>query len=114
MEEILEFAELGAFIDAPLRTYSTGMAGRLGFAVATAWRPEILIVDEVLAVGDEAFKRKCKDRMREYCAGGTCTVLVTHDMDTILSMCTRAAWIEHGRICSVGAAESVVKAYRAA
>lgn len=114
MEAILEFAELGGFIDAPLRTYSSGMVARLGFAVATAWRPEILLVDEVLAVGDEAFKGKCQARIEAFRAGGTTTLLVTHEMRTIESLCTRAAWLDRGKIVSLGAASRVVQDYRAA
>ena len=114
MDEIIDFAELGNFIEAPLRTYSSGMAARLGFAVATAWRPEILLVDEVLAVGDEAFRRKCDARMQSYRAGGTTTLLVTHTMQTIASLCTRAAWLEHGKILSMGPPDQVIKDYLAA
>lgn len=114
MDDIIDFAELGSFIEAPLRTYSSGMAARLGFAVATAWRPEILLVDEVLAVGDEAFRRKCDARMRSYREGGTTTLLVTHDMEAIQSLCDRAAWLEHGRIVSIGPAGRVIDDYHAA
>ncbi len=114
MEEIIDFAELGAFIEAPLRTYSSGMVARLGFAVATAWRPEILLVDEVLSVGDEAFQRKCEARMKSYRAGGTTTLLVTHDMARVRSLCTRAAWLQHGKIAALGPVAQVVEAYHAA
>ncbi len=113
MESIIDFAELGSFIEAPLRTYSSGMAARLGFAVATAWRPEILLVDEVLAVGDAAFRRKCETRMESFRAGGTTTLMVTHDMNTVRTLCTRAAWLEHGRIASIGPAADVIEAYLA-
>lgn len=113
MEEIIDFAELGRFIEAPLRTFSTGMAARLGFAVATAWRPEILLIDEVLAVGDEAFRRKCQTRMESYRDGGTTILLVTHDMTNVQELCKRAAWLEHGRVAAVGAAEGVISAYLA-
>lgn len=113
MDAIIDFAELGSFIEAPLRTYSSGMAARLGFAVATAWRPEILLVDEVLAVGDEAFRRKCQARMESYRQGGTTTLMVTHDMGTIRSLCTRAAWLEHGKIVSIGRASKVAEDYLA-
>lgn len=114
LEEILEFAELGGFIDAPLRTYSSGMAARLGFAVASAWQPEILLVDEVLAVGDEAFKRKCQARIEAFSAAGTTTVLVTHDMTVIEALCRRAAWIEKGRVAAIGLAPEVIRQYRRA
>ena len=112
MDSIIDFAELGSFIEAPLRTYSSGMAARLGFAVATAWRPEILLVDEVLAVGDEAFKRKCQARIQAFRAEGTTTVLVTHDMSTIQAMCSRVLWIEKGREAAIGAAAEVIREYR--
>ncbi len=114
LEDVMEFAELGGFIEAPLRTYSSGMVARLGFAVATVWRPDILILDEVLSVGDEAFGRKCQARMEEFRSSGTTTLMVTHDMTTILDLCTRAAWIEHGKIAFMGPAEKAVEAYHAA
>jgi homopolymeric O-antigen transport system ATP-binding protein len=114
MDEIIDFAELGSFIEAPLRTYSSGMAARLGFAVATAWQPEILLVDEVLAVGDEAFKRKCQARMQTFRDAGTTVLMVTHDMVTVAALCTRAAWLERGKIASIGPATKVIADYRAA
>jgi ABC-type polysaccharide/polyol phosphate transport system ATPase subunit len=113
VEEILEFAEIGAFIDAPLRTYSSGMVGRLGFAVATTWIPEILIVDEVLSVGDEAFRAKCEARMQRFQSSGTTIFLVTHTMQTIEKLCSRAAWLEHGSFRALGDVPDVVSAYRA-
>jgi homopolymeric O-antigen transport system ATP-binding protein len=113
MDGILEFAELGGFIEAPLRTYSSGMVARLGFAVATAWQPEILILDEVLAVGDEAFRRKCETRMEAFRSTGTTTLLVTHDMNSVVSLCSRAALLEHGKVISAGAVSDVIKDYRA-
>jgi len=114
MDDIIEFAELGSFIEAPLRTYSSGMAARLGFAVATAWQPKALLVDEVLAVGDVSFKRKCQARMQAFRDAGTTTLMVTHDMATIESLCTRAAWLERGKIASIGPAARVIADYRAA
>lgn len=113
MDGILEFAELGGFIEAPLRTYSSGMVARLGFAVATAWQPEILILDEVLAVGDEAFRRKCQTRMEAFRSTGTTTLLVTHDMNSVVSLCSRAALLEHGKVISIGLVSDVVKEYQA-
>lgn len=113
MDEILAFAEIGSFIDAPLRTYSSGMVARLGFAVATAWEPEILILDEVLSVGDEAFRHKCKIRMGNYQAHGTTILMVTHDMETLNSMCTRAAWLEQGKLQAIGEVKDIIKAYQA-
>lgn len=112
MDEIVEFAELGAFMDAPLRTYSSGMVARLGFAVATTWKPEILILDEVLSVGDEAFQLKCQRRMEGFRKEQVTSLVVTHNMVTVLSLCTRAAWIDHGVIKAVGAPDEIVAAYR--
>ena len=112
LEEIIDFAELGAFIDAPLRTYSTGMIARLGFAVATTWKPEILILDEVLSVGDEAFQLKCQKRMEGFRTNHVTSLLVTHAMQTIEALCTRVAWIDHGVIKEVGTPDEIIKAYR--
>lgn len=114
IDRILDFAELGRFIDAPVRTYSTGMVARLGFSIATAWRPEILIVDEILAVGDEAFREKCYARLEGYRDGGTTTFMVSHNMDTLLSLCTSAIWLDHGKIMAIGNAKDVVAAYHLA
>jgi len=113
MDEILAFAEIGSFIDAPLRTYSSGMVARLGFAVATAWEPEILILDEVLSVGDEVFRAKCQARMQAFRDNGTTILLVTHDMITVNSMCARAAWLEQGTLQTIGEVKDVIKAYQA-
>jgi ABC-2 type transport system ATP-binding protein len=112
VSEIIEFAELGAFIDSPLRTYSSGMAARLGFAVATTWQPEILILDEVLSVGDEAFRHKCELRMRQFRDQGTTTLLVTHDSNTVEKLCSRALWLERGQVKALGPSGEVVSLYR--
>ncbi|MBI3997412.1 MAG: ABC transporter ATP-binding protein [Armatimonadetes bacterium] len=114
LDEIVAFAELGEVIDAPLRTYSSGMVARLGFAVATAWQPEILILDEVLAVGDEAFQRKCRLRMADFSANGTTILLVSHNAATVREICQRAVWLDHGVIQAIGAAAEVTEAYRRA
>ncbi len=108
---IVDFAELWDFIDAPLRTYSTGMGVRLGFAVATATRPDILIVDEVLAVGDEQFQEKCTSRMNGFRQDGTTILLVTHDSNLILKICDRAAWLDHGQLRAVGDPQTVIDQY---
>jgi ABC-type polysaccharide/polyol phosphate transport system ATPase subunit len=110
--EIIEFAELDAFIDSPLRTYSSGMVARLGFSVSTTWKPEILILDEILSVGDEAFRNKCKTRMEKYRDAGTTTLLVTHDSSTVESLCSRAVWLDHGEIKAIGPAKEVINMYR--
>jgi len=113
MDEIIEFSELGSFIEAPLRTYSSGMAARLGFAVATAWQPQILLVDEVLAVGDEGFQEKCHERMKRFRDAGATIVMVTHSMGTVTALCSRVAWLDRGKIRSTGTAERVIEDYRA-
>jgi lipopolysaccharide transport system ATP-binding protein len=111
---IVDFAEIGPFIDAPIRTYSTGMTLRLGFAVATAWKANVLLVDEVLAVGDESFRRKCAERiasLRE--ESGTTIVLVSHDLGMIRAMCSRALWLDGGTVRMDGSAGEVTAAYHA-
>jgi ABC-2 type transport system ATP-binding protein/lipopolysaccharide transport system ATP-binding protein len=112
LPDIIEFAELGAFIDSPLRTYSSGMWARLGFSVATAWIPEILILDEVLAVGDESFRNKCQIRMKSYREKGTTTLLVTHDSNSVETLCSRAMWLDHGQVKAIGPSREVVDLYR--
>jgi len=111
LPEIIEFSELGAFIDSPLRTYSSGMVARLGFSIATTWKPEILVLDEVLSVGDEAFRHKCQLRMEKFRDQGTTTLLVTHDSVTVETLCSRAVWLDHGKIKAMGAAKEVVAQY---
>ena len=111
-QRIVDFAELGEFIDAPMRTYSSGMWARLGFAVATDVQPDVLIVDEALSVGDEAFQRKGAARMQEFREKGATVLLVSHSMDTIQGMCHRAAWLDHGRVRIVGETREVIQAYR--
>jgi ABC-2 type transport system ATP-binding protein len=110
-ERIVDFAELGDFIDVPVRTYSSGMKARLGFAVATDVEADILIIDEVLSVGDEAFRRKSFERLEDFRRKGVTTVLVSHSMDTIKEMCDRAAWLDHGQIKAIGDSDQVVNAY---
>lgn len=112
LPEIIEFAELGAFIDSPMRTYSSGMWARLGFAVATSWQPEILILDEVLAVGDESFRNKCQVRMQSYRDQGTTTLLVTHDSVLAETLCSRVVWLDHGQVQAIGPSKEIVELYR--
>lgn len=111
---IIEFAELGDFIDEPVRTYSSGMFMRLAFAVATHVDPEILIVDEILSVGDEHFGRKSQAKMSEFRRGGRTIVLVSHDLNTVQSWCDAVAWIDGGRIRAYGNPMEVVTDYRRA
>ena len=113
-DNIVEFSGLSGFIDAPMRTYSSGMWARLGFAVATDTRPDILLVDEILAVGDEAFQRKCYERLDNFRDQGTTTLLVAHNMDTIKSMCHRVAWLDHGDLKFIGDPDSAIERYRKA
>jgi lipopolysaccharide transport system ATP-binding protein len=114
MEEIITFSELGDFIDEPVRTYSSGMYMRLAFSVATHVDPEILIVDEILAVGDEHFGKKSMAKMEEFKRAGKTIVLVTHDLSTVERWCDLAAWIDGGRIRRVGTPAELVREYRAA
>lgn len=111
-ESIVNFAELWDFIDAPLRTYSSGMLSRLGFAVATDSMPDILIVDEILSVGDSAFQEKSMERITSFKENGGTILLVTHGMDTIKEMCQRAAWLDQGQLRAIGPADEVVYQYR--
>ena len=112
-DEVVEFAELAEFIDVPVRSYSSGMQARLGFSVATVFRPDILILDEILAVGDTGFQQKCLARLHEFRELGTTTLLVSHTLETILAHCDRVAWIEHGAVKRVGDTEAIVAEYEA-
>lgn len=109
--EIEEFADIGSFIDEPVRTYSSGMFLRLAFAVNTLLRPEILIIDEALAVGDAAFQHKCFSFMKSLAAEGTSILLVSHDTGTVRSFCSRAVWLEAGVVRADGSAGDVVASY---
>jgi ABC-type polysaccharide/polyol phosphate transport system ATPase subunit len=111
-QAIAEFSELGDFLNVPVRYYSAGMMVRLAFSIATAIDPEILLVDEVLGVGDLAFQHKARERMREMMAKAHLMVLVTHDLEALGQMCNRAVWMDHGRIVMTGPCAEVVAAYR--
>jgi homopolymeric O-antigen transport system ATP-binding protein len=108
---IVEFAELTDFVDAPLRTYSTGMAARLGFAVATECDPDILLLDEVLSVGDEAFQAKCIERLHSFTDRGITMVIVTHNAEIVVRECTRVVWIRDRHVTADGDPIEVVDAY---
>lgn len=110
-QEIVDFSELGDFIDAPLKTYSSGMMMRLAFSVATVIEPEILIVDEILAVGDASFQEKSFLRMMEIIHGGTTVLYVSHDMSQIRKLCTKIAWLEHGKLRAFGEPEKLCDEY---
>lgn len=111
-DEIVEFSELGSFIDVPLRNYSSGMVMRLAFSIATVVNPSILIVDEILAVGDAAFQEKSKARMLELMSGGTTVLFVSHSLEQIREMCDHVLWLDHGHVKAFGDAESVCNAYQ--
>ena len=112
MQEIVDFADIGPFIDQPVKIYSSGMYVRLGFAVAVAADPDILLIDEVLAVGDEAFTRRCLDRLARMRQRGVTMVLVSHDLDLITSFADRALYLDRGKIVAEGPADAVVARYR--
>ena len=109
--EIVEFSQLGQFIEAPLRTYSSGMLARLAFSVACVVEPDILIVDEILSVGDADFQEKSRARMMELMTGGTTVFFVSHSLQQIREMCSRAVWLEHGRVQAFGEASDVCGRY---
>ena len=111
IDAIVAFADIGSHIDEPVKTYSSGMAVRLGFAVATALSPEVLITDEVLAVGDESFQKKCIGWLERYLAGGGTLLLCSHSMFHIQTLCSRALWIHHGRVQLAGSSFDVTREY---
>jgi ABC-type polysaccharide/polyol phosphate transport system ATPase subunit len=111
-DDIVAFAELGDFIDAPVKTYSSGMYMRLGFAVAINVDPDVLLVDEVLAVGDEAFTHKCLDKFAEFKRRGKTVILVTHTLDLVTRFCDEALWLDRGRVRAQGDPKRIVDAYR--
>jgi ABC-type polysaccharide/polyol phosphate transport system ATPase subunit len=112
MQEIVDFADIGAFIDQPVKIYSSGMYVRLGFAVAVAAEPDVLLIDEVLAVGDEAFTRRCLDRLARMRQRGVTMVLVSHDLDLVTGFADRAVYLEGGGMAAEGPADAVVARYR--
>ena len=112
-DEIVEFSELQNFLDVPLKNYSSGMVARIGFAIATITKPDILIADEVLSVGDFLFQQKCEKRMKELMAGGTTVILVSHSIEQIERMCSKVAWLSHGHLKMNGDTATVCAAYKA-
>jgi len=110
-DEIVEFSELGEFIDVPIRNYSSGMLMRLAFSIATVVNPQILIVDEILAVGDANFQEKSRKRMLELMSGGTTVLFVSHSLEQIREMCDRVVWIEHGQMQTVGETKKICDSY---
>lgn len=112
LDEIVEFADLGEFIDAPIRTYSTGMVARLAFSIATTVDADVILLDEILSVGDSSFKEKCEERIERFCERGSTVVLVSHDMAAITRLCDRAIWLHHGKLRADGPSRDVVETYQ--
>lgn len=110
-QEIVDFSGLGAFVESPLRTYSSGMLARLAFSVACVVEPEILIVDEILSVGDADFQEKSRSRMMELMAGGTTVFFVSHSLEQIREMCNKVLWLEHGVVQEFGSAREICEQY---
>ena len=110
-DEIVDFAELGAFVDAPVATYSSGMLSRLGFAIATLTNADIVIADEVLAVGDAKFRKKCEDRMKKMLDAGTTILFVSHSTPQVKKICQKAVWLDKGVVKMMGTSDEVCKAY---
>ena len=112
-DAIVEFSEIGEFIDEPLRTYSSGMTMRLAFSVAVHVDPDLLIIDEVLAVGDQAFQAKCMEKIMEFKRQGRTLLFVSHSTGVVQQLCERALWLDHGELAMDGEATEVVAAYEA-
>ncbi len=110
--EIIEFAELQDFVEVPLKNFSSGMVARLGFSIATLVKPEILIVDEILAVGDFLFQQKCEQRIQEMMSGGTTVLIVSHSIEQIERLCHRVMWLEHGHVKMIGETKEVCEQYK--
>ena len=110
--EIIDFAELWDFVDVPVKNFSSGMYARLGFAIATMVKPDVLIVDEILGVGDYRFQEKCQERIHELMSGGTTVLMVSHNNGKIKEFCGRAAWLENGKLKMVGPADEVCGRYQ--
>lgn len=112
MDEIIEFSELQEFIDVPLKNFSSGMQARLGFAVATLVKPDLLLVDEVLSVGDFRFQEKCEKRINSLLSGGTSVVFVSHSIDQVERLCEKALWLEDHRVKMIGDSAEVCRLFR--
>lgn len=112
IDEIVEFSELGSSIQSPLRTYSAGMRSRLSFSVAVSFSPEILLIDEILAVGDASFRAKSKNLMNKRIKGDTTVVLVSHNENDIESVCDRCLWLDQGKIKAIGTPDKVLPLYK--
>ena len=110
-EEIVDFAELHEFLDVPIKNFSSGMQARLGFAIATMVRPDILVVDEILSVGDYQFQQKCYRRMEEMLSGGTTLLYVSHYIESVRKLCDHAIWLDKGHVVKSGLVEDVCSEY---
>lgn len=110
-DEIVEFADLNKFLDSPIKNFSSGMKARLGFSVATMVNPDILVVDEILAVGDARFRKKCNQRMTQMLSGGTTLLYVSHNIDSVKKLCDHAIWINKGQQMMAGDVNTVCDAY---
>ena len=110
-QEIVDFSELHDFLDVPVKNFSSGMVARLAFSIATIVEPEILIVDEILSVGDIAFQQKSENKMKSMINGGTTVLYVSHSIDSIKKLCDRVVWLDHGKIQMIGDSKTVVKKY---
>jgi ABC-type polysaccharide/polyol phosphate transport system ATPase subunit len=111
-DDILAFADIGEFIDEPVKYYSSGMQARLAFAVVVSIRPDILLLDEVLAVGDQSFKERCYARLREFVNGGGTLIVVSHEAEALRNLCTRGVWLQAGRVRMDGPLDAVLQAYQ--
>lgn len=111
-DNIIDFAEIWDFVDVPIKNYSSGMKARLGFAVATLVKPDILIVDEILSVGDANFRKKCEQKMFEMKENGVTLVLVSHSMEQVLKVCNNAMWINKGQLMCIGSVNEVCEEYK--
>lgn len=111
-DSIVEFSGIGEFIDEPMRTYSTGMRMRLAFAVAVNVDPDLLIIDEILGVGDQEFFGKCFDRIMEFRRAGKALLCVSHALESLQLLCDRALWLDHGQVVLMGSVKDVIQAYR--
>ena len=109
--EIVEFSELIDFLDVPVKNFSSGMVAKLAFSIATVVNPEILIVDEILSVGDIKFQEKSKNKMMEMIKGGTTVLYVSHSLESIKELCDRVVWIEHGKVVKIGQAKEIIEEY---
>lgn len=110
-DEIVEFSELREFLDVPVKNFSSGMTAKLAFSIATIVNPEILIVDEILSVGDIKFQEKSKKKMMEMIKGGTTVLYVSHSLESIEDLCTKVVWLEHGKVIKIGDTKKICKAY---